>query len=775
MDHHWDFSTQPKARQGEMMMRAASSVLKVIVATVLAGTAIPAAAAPAEGAGSARPAKLEEITVTAQKREQNLQAVPIAVTAITGEQLKSNRIQNITDISAVTPNLTVQTTSGGMASPTFAMRGVVAQGSMAGQDKSLGVYLDGVQIASPYGQIFDMPVMERLEVLRGPQGTLFGRNSNAGALAVSTRDPTGQFGFQQDLTAGNYNEFRSSTLVETPSWGPFSALLNFLHDERDGDIRNLGAGTVWDRRVAGLGTAVSSKTLGAKNENAWFFAAKYEPSSEFKMVYKYDHLENDYTAEGTGVVAFTGTNPGLVAAYNANPPPTAGTKRPNAVNNFYIVPGSLTVEGHNLRLNWRISDGLALQNIVAYRHSDTLGFGDSSGLGGLRTPSGDPYVAYNNQNFGNVKQWSDELQLNYRSRIVTLTAGVDYYDVHTRMGGPPNLAQSIFLTVVPGGVFTARPSSYDDVTAKSLAGYAQAELHATQQLDFVLGGRYTNDKKEGTNVVTGTPYPWSYDESHPSYLTGVNYKLSDDVLLYAKYSTSFVSGGMVANIEYKPEDARSLELGVKAEMLDQRLRMNLAVFDADYKNLQKVTSGSRIGRPDLVLALLTEGDEATRGVELEVTAMPTDTLTLQANYGYTDWDLTNINPLLGTSATFKLPYQAHTTAGLSAQYRSEPLFSNVGLMARLDANYQGDMREIPRLPIPVGHESVEFSPARWILNGRVALQNIELSKGGLEVALWGRNLLNNKDILWVNSLKSTSAAATYQAARTFGLDVTYKY
>lgn len=388
---------------------------------------------------------LDEIVVTAQKREQSLQDVPLAVTAIGSEALEVNRIVSMADLSSLAPNLVVLSTQGGTGLPSFVIRGAMSQGSVPGEDRAVGLYVDGVAIAGTGGLAFDLPAVERIEVLRGPQGTLFGRNSTAGAINVITKEPSGEFGVRQQVTYGNYNQFRSATTVETPSWGPFSALLSYVHRERDGDIKNLGAGVSWDRSIAGLGTSVSPKTLGASNSESVFVAIKFEPSDGIKIVYKYDWQDRDYTPEGVGVYAFTSSNAQFVAAFAQNPVPLT-LNRPKYVNNDYVVPGHQKVFGHNITATFDIADGLSLKNVFGYRESKNLSFGTLSGLGGLRV-NGDPLLASENNFEIRQKQWSEELQLNYDSDFVTLTLGANYYKTSGKQGPPAPLSLGVFLLI----------------------------------------------------------------------------------------------------------------------------------------------------------------------------------------------------------------------------------------------------------------------------------------------------------------------------------------
>ena len=206
-----------RARLHRRLLSGVSVV--ALVATAPAHAQSAAAPAPAKHAGSGQ---LEEIVVTSQKRRQNLQTVPISVTVLSNKTLKANRVTSVTDLNGLAPNVAVRTTAGGTAIPSFSIRGITSYGVVPGSDKETSIYLDGVYIGSPRASTFELPDIDRIEVLRGPQGTLFGRNSTTGAISIVTRDPTGTLGAHQDFSVGNYNEFRSRTTVDLPTsktWG----------------------------------------------------------------------------------------------------------------------------------------------------------------------------------------------------------------------------------------------------------------------------------------------------------------------------------------------------------------------------------------------------------------------------------------------------------------------------------------------------------------------------------------------------------------------------
>jgi iron complex outermembrane receptor protein len=168
-------------------------------------------------AQSANSGGLEEIVVTAQKREQRLQSVPISITALGAEALKADRIETVSDLNAVAPNLTVRPGAGGNQSPNYTLRGILGASAAAGQDKGVSPYLDGVYLQAQSGSVFELADIERVEVLKGPQGTLFGRNATGGAIQIITKDPTGEYGGYQELTGGNLGTFRGKTHLDLPA------------------------------------------------------------------------------------------------------------------------------------------------------------------------------------------------------------------------------------------------------------------------------------------------------------------------------------------------------------------------------------------------------------------------------------------------------------------------------------------------------------------------------------------------------------------------------
>ena len=757
---------------------------------------------------------LGEIIVTAQKRSQRLQDVPISVSALNEKSLEVNRITNAIDLGGSVPNLAARATGGGALIPAFTMRGVTSYGVVPGSDKEISIYLDGVYIGSTVGSAIDLPEIAQVEVLRGPQGTLFGRNSTGGAISVTTREPGNKFALNQDFTYGNYNEFRSRTRVDFGSFGDFSASLTYLHDQRRGDVENLGAGTTWTFPAsAGVPTTqVSPKWLGDKNVNTIFAAIKYE-HGDLKIVNKFDWTGQHYTPPADAAIGYnpgtlgpaTGAYFGGLIALQTTPPlldPSA--TRPAAVNNSFTLPAYVRDWGDNLTATYRVNSQLTIKNIFAYRESYLRESGDLGGFGDLVvTPAlsqafgfpaaliGSPIVLYGIEQVQTAKQWSDEVQVNYNSKFLTLTAGALYFHLTTTNGGRPGMPNDVVLTPVAfGNIGLLNPTSNEAFnSAQSLAAYAQAEAHVTSQLDIVAGIRETNDRKTGAFYGATTVIFPEYNQTLPSYTVGVNYKPERDILLYGKFSHSNVSGGRAGTIVFEPEFADSVEAGIKSEWFDHKLRANLSVYSVLYRHIQAASAGINVGHPELGLVVVDQGNVRAKGFEFESTLMPIAGLTLGASLGYTDVKDTYDNPLSGQGASdstgtfqpatlnnFFPTLQPKWTTNLSAEYDTQPIFGDATMTFRVDASWRDKELTDPFLAYQQmpQYAALTYSPATWLVNTRVSLDHVKLPVGEVSIALWAKNLTDAKESVFPD-IFGFLGVTEFQPARTFGVDVNFKF
>lgn len=801
-------------------------------------------AASAHAQTAAESGGLEEIVVTAQKREQSLQDVPIAVTALTGDVLETNRVNTVSDLTGLAPGVIVRTAAGGSQVPSFSVRGAISYGVVPGSDKEVSIYVDGVYFSAARGAIFDLPDIERIEMLRGPQGTLFGRNATAGAVSIATRDPTGEVGVKATFTVGNYDQYRMRLSADLPQVGPFTGYLSYVHNYKRGDIRNANPGQVWNRNAAGLGVARSPEWLGTKDSDSYFAALKFE-SGDFKTVYKFDYSTENGTPEGTGFVGINPAAPGLGALLaplvtaltttQSFPVYTAADgKRPDVVNNSWAIPTDQKNYGHNLTSTLQLSDSLSVKNIFAYRYShifatstltgfDALpftaqsvvpyatfvafstvpGFATASppvqaatigAIAGQLTPLiGQPFVLLGTQPESSTKQWSDELQFNYNSDLVTLTAGGIWFHSDD-VSGSPGQSGNVVFSPVPGGVVTGTQAvNYNKAT--SLAAYAQAEFHVTPQLDIIGGIRVTNDKKSGS-LVYGTAgvlttVPFTYEKTKPNYLVGVNYRPNEDVLLYGKFSTAFVSGGSVSGLVFEPETATSWEAGLKADFFGRKLRTNLALYHVTYKNFQTAQSGSNFpslfptppyppGFSNTVgLIIVPQGGPVkAKGFELEVSAAPTRGLTLGGSLSYMDTKFEDVNPVLiaASGGDYQPALRAKWTGGLWGQFESQPLFDDTTFLLRVDSQWHSDFwLSQNRATLIPAFEGINKVGASWNVNARAGLQNIKLGPVDAELSAWVKNLTQNREATFALQQFRLFGSANYVPARTYGVDLTVQF
>jgi iron complex outermembrane receptor protein len=849
-----------------MMRIGGAARARLLVCSALASTLVLAQPVLAQSTDDDNRG-LTEIIVTAQKREQSVQDVPIAVTAVTADTLAANRIMTVNDLSSIAPGVSVRPSAGGIQVPSFTIRGQNSFGVVAGSDKQVSIYLDGVYISSPRGSIFDLPDISRLEVLRGPQGTLFGRNATAGAVSVTTRDPTGEAHVRAEAGIGNRDAYRVRLSADLPQIGPFSGYFSFMRNYRDGDIRNAAAGTVWNRTLTPEKRYAKNKRspeyLGTVDADSYFAALKFEPSDSFKMVYKFDRNVDNGTPEGTAIIGYNpafpalGPSAGLVGPLlnalftSQNIYLNPENKSPKVVSNSFVIPRYQRVSGHSLTTTWQATDSITVKNIAAYRESFVFAPSAIDGLSALTfTPQAvvpfatlsavsqlgaaffqlppqqqgaiigqfaaglQPFVGGRmiitaSQAASQSKQWSDELIVTYASDRLNLTAGALWFHSKDQAGGPEVMQNTIAVTLPPfpanGTIPLGNEGRYFN-KATSIAAYAQAEYKVTDQLELVLGGRITRDKKTSlfrwnslvNGVIVPRPniIPTPYKKTKPNFSVGLNWTPNEDILVYGKYSTSFVSGGSVAGIVFKPETAKSWELGLKADLLDRRLRTNLALFHVDYKNFQQPSSTTETSAiaflnavyGDLGTALasnlstfvLQAHDVRAKGFELEVTAAPVSGVVLGGSVSYTKTQFRNILPsFLAAQGGEAVPFaRPKWTGNVFASYETPPLAGDMTLSLRADALYRSNflLTSNPTVRqtafgVPADRLS---SPGHWKINGRAALKNIPLGGVTAELAVWGRNLTNKR---YANStlFLPFADAANYDPKRTYGVDLTVEF
>ena len=754
---------------------------------------------------------LNDIIVTAQRREERLQDVAVAVTAIPASEIENARIQNITDLASIAPNVFSVAASGANSIPQTTIRGLNA-GNAANDivDNGVSYYLDGVYLGSILGSNLDVADIERVEIIRGPAGTLFGTNATGGAINYITSGPKGALALRHDLSYGRWGSFRARTRVDLPEWRGFSLSATYLHNERASNVRNRLIRPIDFTRQSGgrYGILTSASALGESTTNAIHVAARFQPVETLTLDYKFDWSDESQNAGATQILGFSNGAGGAnarsiilsqVAAGNIEFDDLVNSTRLRRVYNDATTPSRLKVRSHLLTTSFEAADWLVLKNLTSWRRSQRgPAVNQLDGAGGL-TVGGDPYRLILSTAFSASKQFSSETQAIVTADRFDLTAGFFYYD-RKILPGYIKPANPVF-GVIPGSVALGNPPTDFQLSARSAsrsyAGYGQATYHVTPEIDVTVGARYTRDEKQMFSTSLPPGREFRYENGKATYLATLAYKLDADKLLYLKYSTGYIAGGFAPGpvvvdpnsgerfqgdaIPYAPEVAKSWELGLKADWMDRRLRTNFAAFLVDYTNLQSPVFGPAcIPLPTgggcvnaSVSAIINAGKSRAYGVEAELSAAPTDELRLSLNAGYTDFDFKRLAPSVGVVGVYREALRPKLNVNASADYKIAELPSGAQAHLRVDANYRSSMHLVAvryTEAFNLGLNDLTERPGQFALNARASLVDIPIGGASAQLSLWGRNLTDNKGIEFATELGSV-VAATFQEPLSYGIDL----
>lgn len=701
-----------------------------------------AAASTSPAAAQQADTTLEEIIVTAQKRAESLQDTPISIAAITARDLENNGIKDLTDLRSEVPNLQVTPHPNSATTAKIFLRGVGNNDDQVTQDPSVAVYLDGVYVARNQGLAMEVAELERIEVLRGPQGSLYGRNATGGAINFITRAPVlGEFEAEQKLTFGNYDQFRSRTRISIPVGDTLAVELAFLRTEKDGYVANLGTGV--DR-------------FGDQRRNAYRAAVRWQPSDTLELRYSYDRSDVNDTP---GFIAYTPFYPRKADR------PTAGSASVRDLER-----NDVAAQGHNLTLSWDAADSLTIRSITGYRKlSNETNQNYHSGVFG-------PFPIFATAFDSDQKQFTQEVQMvgDALDERLQYVLGLYYFD---------ESAESFDTTDVP-----RRPRSLRTVTVDNTAyaAYAQATYTPAwldDRLHLTLGTRWSRDDRKATlqDVLvpaSGAPARGlpgkgdrSFDNFSPSAI--VRYDLSDATNIYGKVVTGYKTGGYnvrATSVErfnegFGEEKLISYELGLKSTLLDDRLRLNAALFWTEYDDIQMNVQSDPddISRTDVLNA----GKATIKGLELDITARPTRGLSLGLSYAYLDAGYDRITDVTGRDVTnqyFYVNAPKHTLKA-SAEYQFEA--TAIGRPAVfLDYYFQDRKRS--------SSTSAGYIVGSYgLLDARVTLTDIPVGTGDWSLAVYGRNLTDKE--YYVDHFNAGVPSAYFGDPRTYGLEMSVRF
>ena len=760
---------------------------------LLTGNAALAQDEPAAGG-------LQEIIVTAQKRSESLQDTPLAISAMTAETIEARGISDISDISSAAPNLTTSITPSSTTNITVHIRGIGESDPVLTADSPVGIYVDGVVIGRTAGAVFDLVDLERVEVLRGPQGTLYGRNTTGGAVNFIAAKPSDTFKASQTFSYGRFDYFQSRTSIDTGEIGDtgLKFKLSYLHKQRDGYANDINQ--------------PDKRDPGATNTDAFRIAARYDKGGPIRIDYAFDYNDSRSSAVPFQLAA---VHP-RIAAYLGNSEALGGSPlvvSRDRLKNLNLDQGRLhdKVRGHTLTVEADLTDTITLRSLTGLRKwTNTVEKTDLDGNDGLLGLTASPAVLappytftslgineielFSASNTRSQRQFSQELNLLGKlGDSIEFVLGAFYFKEKVRENNPQQITlvmPSSAAIPLGGGLSTnyfgveLSPQLAYRHTSESKAVFGQMTFHATDRLNLTAGLRYTEDRK---HLVQSATMVRDLDEkfTQMNWAASIDYKVTDDILAYARVATGYKSGGFNPRSvggSFDPEKIISYEAGIKTELFDRRLRLNLTGFHSRYKDLQ--VSQFLAGTGGASSITVNAGKATYTGVEAEILAQPVKGVTFNAAVGYVDRkyktfeivpaDAPAGSPPINVADEGRFGYSASTTANAGLQYETDAL-SFGKFTARLDWTYRSRIyfHPLDRLN-PFNKVMSDGAVGRF--DARIALSNIDVGPTRATVALWGKNI-TNEDYLYsgIDFGSLGFAGVVFAEPRTYGIDVKFDF
>ena len=724
------------------LRRAALKHSSLSLAVALGLCAPAAFAQEAADAPAADADSLEKIVVTARKREETIQDVPVAVTAFTADSLDKLNVEDLSDLDAQVPNLTIYAARGSSSTITAYIRGVGQSDPLWGVDPGVGLYLDDVYIARPQGALLDVFDVGRVEVLRGPQGTLYGKNTIGGAIKYVSKPLPEEFEGFASLTVGNYSQLDAKAAIGGPLFGHDSGIrarLSVASLNRDGFGEN----------------TVTRQPVSDKEINALRFAIGAYSQDDFDVQFAFDWMDDQSGVRGAQMLApnrFVPTAAPMGSRYDVR------NGMPN-VNDTEMKGASVTV-------NWRPNENWALKYVGAKRESDTE---TNIDFDTLQNKIADVKAFYSDE------QTSNELQANYdgggRARGVF---GLYHFD--GRAGGQVlNNFFNLLFGDTQGNVYT-----------NSTALYADWTFDLTERLTLDVGARYTDEDKHAVVLNRGysdgtysTPisiaanFDKTINFKNTSPKISLDYQVNDDIMIYGLASRGFMSGGYNIRAQatavprsaepFQDESVDSFEVGSKMSFLDNRLFLNLSAFHNKYKDIQLSVftsyDSNNDGIDDAFFGDFTNAGRGTvNGLEVEYQWLPTSHWAISGNLAwldakYDEYMFKNTNIAHQQEFTNAPDF----SGALNVEYRTE-LGGMGSLSARIGYSYQSRVvatTEVVRDPVtgatatPIGQDGYGLinAGAIWKLNNAwsFSLQGTNLADE--EYLTTGYNLVSSLGVL----------------------------
>jgi len=843
------------------------SVLRFLVGVSAIGIVSPALAQASEGG-------LDEIIVTAQKREQNLQDVPIAISAISAEKVEALGIKDSRDLSGLAPNVTIMQGTTSTASAVISMRGISNGGAETfGLDMASGIYVDGVYIGRSGAAGLGVADIERVEVLRGPQGTLFGRNTTGGAIHFISRAPSKDLRLKAEVGYGNLSAWNGKISIDPGEIMGISTSFSYAHSQRDGFVDN-----ILEPR--------DSRDPGSRKSDSFRGAARIELGGTGSIQYIFDWTKTSgspnafqltNTADATprtlsvGGQALTITQQAPVTQFlagvnfaQASCRALAAPTRSYRKEICNDISGYATdkIWGHNVQVQ-NDFDAFKVKLTSGYRMWDSRSVSDLDGMGSFTASAfsnatlfngmpvsllqfiptipaaarafiaGSPVPTitqnlFDTNNHRKHRQFSNELEFSGDTDSLDWVVGGFYFWEKGSENNPQNsgfvLDTNTIFTANFGplgpGFVAANPARYRLVQTKSVLAYtAQAESKALygqftlypggrdSGLRLTAGGRYTWDTKQIFRTQNGaaafaTPQTGNAKFSKFTWNLMAGYDLAEGIAAYARAATGYRSGGFNAGDaaeagtnripNFNEESVTSYEIGLKTELLNRHLRLNVAAYHNIYKDLAVILPIPNASAGTFTTRVGNAGKVNYTGFEAEMQAVLNENFSLDGSIGYVDVKYKEFCTGQPTSATAAgspgCPTGVINIASIVRPGYTSPWTGNIGANARFPLGW-GDAQLAARVSYTYEDGKYSFNNTigapyneqlrgdnRNLIDAQIAVENIALGGAKADLRFWGKNLNNSHDFVRGVDFGALGYAGGFFAdPRTYGVTLGVKY
>ena len=737
------------------------------------GAAVLASLFSATGAGAQTATagavvEVEEVIVSARRRTESVQDAPVAVTAISPSQLEGAASPNIQDLEGLTPNLVIDANNVTPNSASIAIRGISFEDIEKSFDPAVGVLLDGVYLGTNNGALLNFFDFSSVEVLRGPQGTLFGRNTTGGVINIRRSRPTGEFGGKFRAAFGSYGRQDFKAVLNAPLVeDKLAAKLFYFSSDFDGFYHNV----------------TKNRRTGRNKSESFGVSVLATPSDAFDLLLTAEHghdggevVVTPYNratdliclqlpvGPGGSLVRVTGI-PAIECS--ARQPKDLYTAYSNGSDATSLSRDALTVEA-NWRLGWT-----TLTSVTGYIETDedTNWDVDATSIDFFTTQRVQDYYQFS-QEFRAAGDLSDS---------VNYVAGLYYFYSQYSL-----LQRSRFGAFLGGGT----PTQFADHNAQSYAAFADVDWKLTERLRLSLGGRYTSDHKKLHNrFLGGFNVSASETWSELTPRVALDYRFTEDMLGYASFTRGYRSGGyngrastvLSSTTTYDPEKVDSYELGLKTSAFDRRLTFNVAAFYTKYNDKQEETVVPTPGGATAQETIVTNAASATiKGLEFELAAVPVENLTVRASLGLLDAEYDQF-PSRSTAgvpidlSTLTMRRTPDATGSLSADYRIETEAGDFVLSGqyRYIDRYQTTLSRAPGV-IPFQNDPRGLTDVQNNVEASLSWSR-QLAGGRFSAQFWGRNLLNDKGLSSALPVAGLFTFGGVRPPRTYGIEIGYEF